>query len=162
MNYPDKHYQIVKDLLDGKFILQEQGLYRIIDKNEEFYKDFFNESFKYELIKTSKFLYLRSNDTNEKFSRNMMLVLSVLVDNLNVDCKNLSDIYQDYKIVNIENIIKNSSYQKVCRNIPIESLIKNDCVKRNVVRFNQNFDTFKFTNAVDIFLEEAKCIANKL
>jgi len=161
LNYPDKHYQIVKDLLDGKFILQEQDLYRIIDKNEEFYKHFFDESFKYELIKKSKFLYLRSNDTNEQFSREIMLVLSVLVDSLNVNRKDLSDVYQDYKIADIEKIIKNSSYHKVCRNISIKSLIEK-CIKRNVVKRNQNFDTFKFTNAVDIFLEEAKCIANKL
>lgn len=159
MNYPDKHYQIVKDLLDGKFILQEQDLYKIINENEEFYKHFFYESFKYNLTKTSGLLYLCSNNTNEEFSRNMMLVLSVLVDNLNINRKDLSDIYQDYKIADIEKIIKNSSYHKVCRNIPIESLIKKKCVKRNVVKLNQNFDTFKFTNAVDIFLEEAKSIA---
>lgn len=159
MNYPNKHYQIVKDLLDGKFILQEQDLYRIIDDQGEFYKQFFEESFKYKLIKTSTLLYLRSNDTSEKFSRNMMLVLSVLVDALNVNSEDLSRIYQDYQIADIEKIIKNSSYQKVCRNISIEQLISNDCVKRNIVKLDKNYNTFKFTNAIDIFLAEARDIA---
>ncbi len=158
MNYPDKHHQIVKDLLNGKFILQGQDLYKIIDEQEEFYKQFFEESFKYELIKTSKLLYLHSNDTNETFSRNMMLVLSVLVDNLNVNRKDLSSIYQEYKITDIEKIIKNSSYKKVCRNTPIEALIEK-CVKRNIATSNQAYGTFKFTNAIEVFLEEAKNIA---
>lgn len=158
MNYPNKHYQVVKDLLNGKFILQEEILYGIINEYYEFYCLFFKESFKYNLIKTSKFLYLQSDDTSEKLSRNLMLILSILIDNLNNNNEDLSSIYQDYKIAEIQRIIKNSNYQKACQNITIETLIKNDCAKRNIVKLNENYGTFKFTNAIDIFLEEAKNI----
>ncbi|HIE45954.1 MAG TPA: hypothetical protein EYP87_07320 [Flavobacteriaceae bacterium] len=144
MNYPEKHYEIVQNLLNGKFILQGQEVYDILVPNYDFYKIFFKKSFKYDLVKTSEVIYLASDNTSEKFSRNLMLILAILVDNINLQGKDLyEELYKNYKIQDIEVIIKNSSYKSVCRNISIESLIKNDCQKRNIISYNNEiFDVF--------------------
>ncbi len=160
MNYPEKHYEIVQNLLNGKFILQGQAVYDILVPNYDFYKIFFKESFQYDLIKTSEVIYLASDNTSEKFSRNLMLILAILVDNINLQGKDLyEELYRTYKIKDIEIIIKNSSYKSVCRNIGIESLLKNDCQKRNIIKYNNDYDTFQFTSAINIFLEQAKDMA---
>ena len=160
MNYPEKHYEIVQNLLNGKFILQEQEVYDILVSNYGFYKKFFKESFQYDLIKTSEVIYLASDNTSEKFSRNLMLILAILVDNINLQGKDLyEELYRTYKIKDVEIIIKNSSYKSVCRNIGIESLLKNDCQKRNIIKYNNDYDTFQFTSAINIFLEQAKDMA---
>ena len=160
MNYPEKHYEVVQNLLNGKFILQGQAIYDILVPNYDFYKIFFKESFQYDLIKTSEVIYLESDNTSEKFSRNLMLILAILVDNINLQGKDLyEELYKTYKIKDVEIIIKNSSYKSVCRNIGIESLIKNDCQKRNIIKYNNDYDTFQFTSAINIFLEQAKDMA---
>ena len=160
MKYPKKHYEIVQNLLSGKFLLHGTELYDIGKQNYNFYREFFKESFKYNLIKTTEVIYLSSDNTNEKFSRNLMLILAILVDNCNLQGNDLyEELYRDYTVKDIEVIIKNSSYKNVCRNIDIESLLKNDCKKRNIVHYNED-DTFQFTSAINIFLEQAKEIAN--
>ena len=161
MNYPEKHYEIVQNLLNGKFILQGQEVYDILVSSYDFYKKFFKESFQYDLIRISEVIYLASDNTAEKFSRNLMLILAILVDNINLQGKDLyEELYKNYKVQEIEDIIKNSSYRSVCRKISVESLIKNDCQKRNIINYNNDYDTFKFTSAINIFLEQAKEIAN--
>ncbi len=161
MNYPQKHYEIVQNLLHGKFILQEDEVYDIVVTNYQFYIIFFKEGFQHNLVKTSEVIYLSSTNTNEKFSRNLMLILAILVDNINLQGKDLyEELYKSYKIKEIELIIKNSSYKNVCRNIAIESLLKNDCLKRNIINYNNDYDTFKFTSAINIFLDQAKEIAS--
>ena len=160
MKYPEKHYEIVQNLLNGKIILQEQEIYTMLAHNHNFYREFFTKSFQYDLIKTSEVIYLASDNTSEKFSRNLMLILAILVDNINLQGKDLyEELYKEYKIKDIEIIIKASSYKSVCRNIDIESLLKNDCKKRNIIHYNNDYDTFHFTGAINIFLEQAKDIA---
>jgi membrane-bound ClpP family serine protease len=113
------------------------------------------------LIKTAEVIYLSSDTTAEKFSRNLMLVLAVLVDNINLQGKDLyEELYKTYKIKDIENIIQSSSYKNVCRNISVETLIKNDCQKRNIIDFNSEYETFRFTNAINVFLDKAVEIAH--
>ena len=160
MNYPTKHYEIVQNLLNGKFILHKDEIFDIVSGNYDFYKMFFKKSFKYDLIKTSEVIYLASDNTSEKFSRNLMLVLAILVDYINLQGKDIyEELYKSYKISEIESIIKNSSYKSVCRNIVIEQLIKNDCQKRNIINYNSEYDTFQFTSAINVFLEQAKDIS---
>ena len=160
MNYPTKHYEILQNLLNGKFILQKDEIFDIVSDNYDFYKTFFKKSFKYDLIKTSEVIYLVSDNTSEKFSRNLMLVLAILVDYINLQGKDIyEELYKSYKISDIENIIKNSSYKSVCRNIVIEQLIKNECQKRNIINYNNDYDTFQFTDAINVFLEQAKDIS---
>lgn len=162
MKYPDEHFEIVKDLLGGKFILSQENEYNIVAKNYEFYQEFFTKSFKYTLMMTTEYVYLSSLSTKETFSKNMMLVLSVLVDYLNSQGRDLyEDLYKNYTISELESIIKNSSYFATCRKIVIHDLIKKDCQRRNIVKYNANYETFAFTSAINVFLEKARTIATK-
>ena len=68
IEYPKYHYDIVKSLLDGKFILFPGKLYKSASEDKEFYTDFFKESFDYELIVETEYVYLISDNTDEKTS----------------------------------------------------------------------------------------------
>lgn len=157
MNYPDEHLEIVQELLSGRFILSDELHFGIVSDNIDFYKQFFKVSFNYELEQRVELIYLSSEQTNEKFSRNLMLLLGLLSYELNLQGKNLYDgLAEVYQIEDLEKIVKASSYKSICRKIEIESMIKNDCRKRNLVRFLNEGSTFKFTVAINVFLEHAK------
>ena len=160
MNYPIKHLEIVQELLSGRFILSSESFYAIVSENLNFYKQFFKVSFDYDLQQTSELIYLNSDETQEKFSRNLMLLLGVLSYELNLKGKNLYDgLREVYHIEDIEKIVEESSYKSICRKIEIEPMIKNDCRKRNLVEFINDGNTFKFTTAINVFLQRAKEIA---
>jgi len=157
MNYPEGHLAIVQELLSGKFILSDELFFTVISENSNFYKQFFKESFNYEIEQTSEFIYLSSTQTNEKFSRNLMLLLGVLSYELNLKGKNLYDgLAELYQIEDIEKIVEESSYKSICRKIEIEPMLRNDCRKRNIVTFINEGSAFKFTAAINLFLERAK------
>ena len=54
--YPSEHKEIVKELLDGKFILYSDKLFAAIQENKDFYEDFFLQSFEYSLDVRSEFI----------------------------------------------------------------------------------------------------------
>ena len=101
--YPERHMSIVKNLLNGKFILHNEELFEIITDNLEFYIDFFKRSYDYELVKTTEVIYVISEITNEKFSRNIMLVLAVISWEFDREGKNLySELEKKHSVRNIE------------------------------------------------------------
>jgi len=155
---PNSHYDIINSLLAGRFILYGEILFNDISNSLEYYKDFFNKSYGYELIKTAEAIYLSSSNTTENFSKDLMLVLAILVYEFNLHNKNIYEsLMSNHSIEKIEGIIKNSSYSKVCRDISMGSLI-NKCRKRNLIK-SVNDEIFRFTNAIHIFLEHAKKIS---
>jgi len=157
--YPKKHMEIVKSLLNGKFILHNDALSEIIIEHLEFYIDFFNKSYDYELVKTTEVIYVISDITSEKFSRSIMLVLAVISWELNREGKNIyAELEKKHTLRSIEEMIKKSSFKDSCRGINVEKLFK-DAGTRNLVIFLDNEKTVKFTSAVNVFLEKAKEIA---
>lgn len=157
--YPEKHFEIVKNLLNGKFILHNEDLFEIISDNLEFYIDFFQKSYDYELVKNTEVIYVVSSITSEKFSRNIMLVLAVISWEFNREGKNIyTELENKHTIRGIEELIKKSSFKDSCRGINIDKLFK-DAASRNLVLILDNEKSIKFTNAINIFLEAAKEIA---
>ena len=155
---PSNHYDIASSLLSGRFILYGEILFNDVSNNLKYYKDFFNKSYGYELIKTAEAIYLSSSNTTENFSKDLMLVLAILVYEFNLHNKNIhEELMSNHSVEKIEGIIKNSSYSKVCGNISMSSLI-NKCRKRNLIK-SVNDEIFRFTNAIYIFLEHAKKIS---
>jgi len=71
MEYPKGHKHVVKELLDGKFVLPNDPLYQVIRENDEFYTKFFKESFDYELRTSNEYCFLISGESNEMLSRDM-------------------------------------------------------------------------------------------
>jgi len=157
--YPEKHFEIVKNLLNGKFILHNEDLFEIISDNLEFYIDFFQKSYDYELAKNTEVIYIVSSITSEKFSRNIMLVLAVISWEFNREGKNIyTELENKHTIRSLEELIKKSSFKDSCRGINIDKLLK-DAGSRNLVLMLDNDKSIRFTSAINIFLEAAKKIA---
>ena len=156
---PPRHSEVVKNLLSGKFILHSDELYRITYSNLKYYTDFFHKSYGYELLCTTEVIYIVSEITQEKFSRNIMLLLAVLSWEFNREGKNIyTELENRHSIKEIEDLVKKSSFKDSCRGINIEKLLK-DAASRNLLILLDNEKSVKFTSAVSIFLDSAKEIA---
>ena len=165
INYPKYHREIVKALLDGKFILFPGKLYKVITEpeNKEFYNDFFKESFDYELIIETEFAYLISDNTDEKTSRDIMTFFSILAFEIDKEGKNFIDELNNslFDMERINNYFENShSWNEIIKeNKQIsssesrKSLIYNTMLKRNLIE--KIGEKFQFTKAHRIFLDFA-------
>lgn len=161
--YPDKHKEIVTSLMEGKFITVEDLSFEIIKKNEDFYIQFFEKSFGFELIRNQDFYYLVSNETNENTSRDISIFFTVLCYELDKDGKNfLEELnYSEFHIDEILEYFNNSSWTDV---IKANKQLNNDeslkrhigtMVKRNIA-IKQSNDRYSFTKAHKLFIDFAK------
>ena len=161
--YPDKHKEIVTSLMEGKFITVADLLFEVIKKNEDFYIEFFEKSFGFELIGNHDYYYLISSETNENTSRDFSIFFSILCYELDKDGKNfLEELnYSEFHIDEIIEYFKNSSWSDV---IKANKQLNNDenlkrhigtMVKRNIA-VKQNNERYSFTKAHKLFIDFAK------
>lgn len=161
--YPDKHKEIVTSLVEGKFITVEDFLFETIKKNEDFYINFFETSFGFEIIVNHDFYYLVSSETNENTSRDISIFFSILCYELDKDGKNfLEELnYSEFHIDEILEYFKNSSWLDVVKaNKQLnsdESLKRHigTMVKRNIA-VKQSNERYSFTKAHKLFIDFAK------
>lgn len=161
--YPDKHKEIVTSLMEGKFITVADLLFEVIKKNEDFYIEFFEKSFGFELIGNHDYYYLISSETNENTSRDFSIFFSILCYELDKDGKNfLEELnYSEFHIDQIIEYFKNSSWLDV---INANKQLNNDenlkrhigtMVKRNIA-VKQNNERYSFTKAHKLFIDFVK------
>ncbi len=161
--YPDKHKEIVTSLMEGKFITVADLLFEVIKKNEDFYIEFFEKSFGFELIGNHDYYYLISSETNENTSRDFSIFFSILCYELDKDGKNfLEELnYSEFHIDEIIEYFKNSSWSDI---IKANKQLNNDenlkrhigtMVKRNIA-VKQNNERYSFTKAHKLFIDFAK------
>lgn len=161
--YPDKHKEIVTSLMEGKFITVADLLFEVIKKNEDFYIEFFEKSFGFELIGNHDYYYLISSETNENTSRDFSIFFSILCYELDKDGKNfLEELnYSEFHIDEIIEYFKNSSWSDI---IKANKQLNNDenlkrhigtMVKRNIA-VKQNNEIYSFTKAHKLFIDFAK------
>lgn len=161
--YPDKHKEIVTSLMEGKFITVAELLFEVIKKNEDFYINFFEKSFGFELIGNQDYYYLISSETNENTSRDFSIFFSILCYELDKDGKNfLEELnYSEFHIDEIIEYFKNSSWSDV---IKANKQLNNDenlkrhigtMVKRNIA-VKQSNERYSFTKAHKLFIDFAK------
>jgi hypothetical protein len=161
--YPDKHKEIVTSLMEGKFITVAELLFEVIKKNEDFYIEFFEKSFGFELIGNHDYYYLISSDTNENTSRDFSIFFSILCYELDKDGKNfLEELnYSEFHIDEIIEYFKNSSWSdiiKANKQLNNEENLKRHIgtmVKRNIA-VKQNNERYTFTKAHKLFIDFAK------
>ena len=161
--YPDKHKEIVTSLMEGKFITVADLLFEVIKKNEDFYIEFFEKSFGFELIGNHDYYYLISSDTNENTSRDFSIFFSILCYELDKDGKNfLEELnYSEFHIDEIIEYFKNSSWSDVIKankQLNNEENLKRNIgtmVKRNIA-VKQNNERYTFTKAHKLFIDFAK------
>jgi len=158
-NCPPRHYEILKGLLNGRFLTHDEVLYNIVSDNIIFYKEFFEKSYKVDLEKTAEYIYILSEYSNETFSRNFLLLLSVIAWEFNIEGKNLYEEFDKKHTINeIKEKVKNSSYKNSCRNIDIDKIFR-EARNRNIIKYIEENVSFKFTSAINMFLNTAKHIA---
>jgi len=167
--YPDEHKEIVTSLMEGKFITVVDVLFKTIKKNEEFYIDFFQKSFGFELIGTHDFYYLLSKETNENTSRDISIFFSILCYELDKEGKNFLDElnFSEFTLDEIVDYFKNSSWSDVIKANKqlssvenIKKLIGTTLVRRNIA-VKQNNERYIFTKAHKFFIDFAKDLVNK-
>lgn len=161
--YPDKHKEIVTSLMEGKFITVEDFLFETIKKNEDFYINFFESSFGFEIIGNHDFYYLVSSDTNENTSRDISIFFSILCYELDKDGKNfLEELnYSEFHLDEILEYFKNSSWLDVIK--ANKQLNTDDSLKRHIgtmvkrnIAVKQSNDRYSFTKAHKLFIDFAK------
>lgn len=165
-SYPKEHKMIVKDLLDGKFILANDPKYEIIRQFEAYYSEYFHESFDYKMILKSDFAYLISNESNENLSRDISIFLAVLCYELDKDGRNFLDSlnFNEFEHEQIDQYMENTSYKDVIqsnkqlKDKPARINFYNTLARRNIIEKSGD-DRFLFTPAYKVFVEFAQEIA---
>lgn len=162
--YPNKHKQIVTSLMDGRFITIDESYFDIVKENQDFYAEFFDKSFGFELKNTQEFYYLISKETNENTSRDISIFFSIFCYELDKDGKNFMDElgFSDFHIDEIVDYIKNSSWTDIVKSNKqlndadsIKRLVGSTMVKRNIA-VKHSDDNYSFTKAYKLFIDFAR------
>ena len=155
--YPSKHKQIVKELMDGKFIIVPNPLFNTIQENEAAYIDFFKKSFGYQLNLEIDFVYLSSDEVNEKRTRDFTLFLAVLSRELDYTENNFKDKINTgyFDIEETKELLQKSSKWEILEKTSVADFDK--FVKtwsgKNVLE--KDGGRFRFTKAVKLFFRFA-------
>lgn len=162
--YPKKHKQIVTSLMDGKFITIDESYFDILKENQDFYVEFFDKTFGFELKNTQEFYYLISDETNENTSRDISIFFSVLCYELDKDGRNFMDelSFSSFHIDEIVEYINNSTWIDVVKankqlngGESIKRLVSSTMVKRNIaIKYSE--DKYAFTKAYKLFIDFAR------
>lgn len=168
MEYPEKHRQIVEDLMNGRFILSRENHFEELKKNEqEFYAQFFQKSFGHKLIVTQEYAYLVSEDTDENISRDISIFFAILCYELDKQGKNFLDglQYSEYSFEEVNLLFENSSYidliqtNKQLRDTDARrKLLFNTMSRKNIIE-KINDDRFNFTPTYKVFIDFAQELA---
>ena len=162
--YPNKHKQIVTSLMDGRFITIDESYFDIIKEHQDFYVEFFDKSFGFELKNTQEFYYLISEETNENTSRDISIFFSIFCYELDKEGKIFMDElgFSDFHIDEIVDNIINSSWtdivnsNKQLNNVDgIKRLVGSTMVKRNIA-VKHSDDKYSFTKAYKLFIDFAR------
>jgi len=161
-SYPIEHREIVSQLLDGRFIIYPNQMFAVIQTQEDEYKEFFKESYGFELNIDSEFAYLSSNEVTEKRTRDFTLFLAMLCRELDYSGKNFRDSIElaTFDISDTEKLLRQSSKWEILEKTSIAEFDKfiGTWHTKNVLKRTGNH--FKFTKAVKLFFEFAVNVAN--
>lgn len=162
--YPNKHKQIVTSLMDGRFITIDDSYFDIVKEYQDFYAEFFDKSFGFELKNTQEFYYLISEETNENTSRDISIFFSIFCYELDKDGKNFMDElgFSDFHIDEIVDYIRNSTWTDIVKSNKqlndadnIKRLVGSTMVKRNIA-IKHSDDNYSFTKAYKLFIDFAR------
>ena len=161
--YPSEHKEIVKELLDGKFIIYSDKLFSVIQDNKDFYGDFFWQSFEYNLDVRSEFIFLTSKATTERDTRDFTIFLALLCRELELEGKKFREQidYATFYVDDVWQTLNNSTKKEIIDSTGIKDFrnFLNRWNRKNVISLAGN--SFKFTKAVNLFFEFAVNVANE-
>ncbi|MEN7546432.1 hypothetical protein AAG747_00845 [Rapidithrix thailandica] len=169
MHYPEYHKQLVNDLLEGKFILwSDHQLFTSLKKNKDFYAEFFQETYGYELIIRNEYAYLTSDDTDEKLSRNFTVFLAIVCYELSQNSENFKEKLEfgEFTTDEILLYLESPTFSELVSELGI---LENDLnrflkqlARRNLLQYTDKEQyKFRFTKAIDLFLTLAEVVAHE-
>jgi hypothetical protein len=166
MEYPKGHKHVVKELLDGKFVLPTEPLYQVIRENNEFYTAFFKESFDFELRTSNDYCFLLSGESNETLSRDICIFFGILCYELDRDGRNFIEEIQfsEWEGERLDRYFENSTYaelinsNKQLRDKDSRKTFVNSLSRRNIVSKHAE-DKWTFTPAFKVFIDFASELA---
>ena len=167
MEYPEKHRQIVGDLMNGRFILSREKHFEELSKEEDFYTSFFKNSFGHQLVINNEFAYLVSEDTDENTSRDISIFFAIFCYELDKQGKNFLDglQYAEYSFEEVNVLFENSSYidliqgNKQVKDIDARRRLLFTTMKNRNIIEKISDDKFYFTPAYKVFIDFAKELA---
>ena len=166
-NYPPEHRDIVNALTNGQFILYTHPHYAVVEKEANFYRDFFKATFGFDLhLRSEGYIFLSSDEATEKDSRNFLIFLAVLCRELSVSGRDFKEEFElkKFQVEEVRQLLEKSSKKELIEHIVTEGGIPkllNEWQKRKVVEFTNTLLTqFKFTKAVNLFFEYAMELAD--
>jgi hypothetical protein len=161
--YPSEHNKIVSELLDGKFIISPSPLFYTIQELEDDYTEFFIKSFNYKLNLEAEFIYLSSDEVNEKRTRDFTLFLAMLSRELDYSGTNFRDKIElgSFDINETEELLRQSSKWEILEKTTVSEFDKfiKTWRSKNLIEIDAN--KFKFTKAVKLFFTFAVEIAEE-
>ena len=168
MVYPNKHRQIVEELMNGKFILSNEEHFNSLKENDAFYTEFFKISFDLELNLKTEYAFLLSKDTQENFSRDVSIFIGILSYELDKDGRNFMEAldFNEFTFEEVDRYFENSSFidliesNKSLREPEARKTLINGMHRRYIVVKNFE-DRFSFTQAHKVFVDFAKELALK-
>lgn len=167
-SYPSEHREIVNSLTNGQFILYTHPYFAVVEQNESFYRDFFKKSFGFDLhLRSEGYIFLSSDESTEKDSRNFLIFLAVLCRELSINGRDFKEDFElkKFQIEEIRQLLEKSSKKELVEHILTEGGIPkllNDWYRRKVIEYTNTQQTqFKFTQAVNLFFEYALELADR-
>jgi hypothetical protein len=166
-SYPPEHRDIVNALTNGQFILYTQPYYAVVAQNESFYRDFFKNSFGFDLhLRSEGYIFLSSDESTEKDSRNFLIFLAVFCRELSINGRDFKEDFdlKKFQVEEVRQLLEKSSKRELVDHILTEagvSKLLNDWYRRKVIEYTNTQQTqFKFTQAVNLFFEYAMELAD--
>jgi hypothetical protein len=166
-NYPTEHRDIVNALTNGQFILYTQPYYAVVEQNEPFYREFFKATFGFDLqLRSEGYIFLSSEESTEKDSRNFLIFLAVLCRELGINGRDFKEEFElkKFQVEEVRQLLEKSSKRELVEHILTEGglpKLLSEWQKRKVVEFTNAQQTqFKFTKAVNLFFEYAMELAD--
>lgn len=166
-NYPLEHREIVNALISGQFILYTQPYYTVIEQHKTFYSDFFKATFGFDFhFRSEGYIFLTSEESTEKDSRNFLIFLAVFCRELSINGRDFREDFElkRFQVEKVHQLLESSGKKDLLENILAEGgILKllNEWSKRKVVEFTNGQQTqFKFTKAVNLFFEYALELAD--
>ncbi len=160
IQYPPQHRQIVKELISGKFIVDDSPFFLIVHSHRAFYESFFEETYGYFLEGAGEYFYLSSAETTENGSRDLLLFLSVLCYEYHNRGKDVVHKVNEgsFLVDEIARYLDNSSKRDLIKATQAADLkaFLDHWNKRNVLEYvRPDHREFRFKKPIALFLRTA-------
>ena len=169
-NYPEQnsnpkiHKKIVENLLKGVFITLSSDIYETILKYQKWYEQFFKHSFDIELEYQYEVFYLIRLDGGSSISKRILTTIAILMYELNN--KGVEPVRaireETFKVDTVNNyIVESVQFSNFAEKNRVDSSFIGKLERLGLVK-KVNDDSFIFTKAIEVFLNEFDDITNEV